>query len=36
MKVMKDIPSSFMRTRLHRDNECNPLSHSHMYFTMYT
>ena len=29
-KVMKDMPSSFMRTRVHRDNECNPLTHSHM------
>jgi hypothetical protein len=30
------MPSSFMRIRLHRDNECNPLAHSHIYFTMYT
>jgi hypothetical protein len=36
MKVMKDIPSSFMRIRVHRDNECNPSIHTHMYFIMYT
>jgi hypothetical protein len=36
IKVMKDMPSSFIIIRVHRDSECNPSSHSHMYFIMYT
>jgi hypothetical protein len=35
-KVMKDMSSSFMRIRVHRDNECNSSAHTHMYFIMHT
>jgi hypothetical protein len=35
-KVMKDVPSSCIIIRVHRDSECNPSAHSHMYFIMYT
>jgi hypothetical protein len=35
-KVMKDMPSSSIIIRVHRDSECNPSAHSHMYFIMYT
>jgi hypothetical protein len=35
-KVMKDKPSSFIIMRAHRDNECIPSVHSHLYFIMYT
>jgi hypothetical protein len=34
-KVMKDISSSFMRIRTHRDNTCNSFIHSYMYFMIY-
>jgi hypothetical protein len=36
MKVMKDISSSFIIIRVHRDNEYSFSVHSHMYFIMYT
>jgi hypothetical protein len=35
-KVMKDMPSSFIIIRVHRDNECSLSVHSHMYFIIYT
>jgi hypothetical protein len=35
-KVLKDTLSSFMRMEIHRYNECNPPSHTHMYFIMHT
>jgi hypothetical protein len=35
-KVMKDMPSSFIVIRVHRDCERSPSIHSHMYFIMYT
>jgi hypothetical protein len=35
-KIMKDVPSSFIIIRVHRDSECNPSAHSHIYFVMYT
>jgi hypothetical protein len=35
-KVMKDMPSSFIIIGVHRDGECNPSTHSHVYFIMYT
>jgi hypothetical protein len=34
-KVIKGT-SSFIRIRVHRDNECDPSAHAHMYFIMYT
>jgi hypothetical protein len=36
MKVMKDMPSSFIIIRVHRDNECSFSVHLHMHFIMYT
>jgi hypothetical protein len=33
---MKDMPSSSIIIQVHRDSECNPSVHSHMYFMMYT
>jgi hypothetical protein len=35
-KVMKDLPSSSMRIRVHRNNICNPYIHSYTYFMIYT
>jgi hypothetical protein len=35
-KVMKDMPSSFMRIRVYRDNECNSSARTHMYLIMQT
>jgi hypothetical protein len=34
-KVMKDLPSSFIIIRVHRNSECSFPVHSHMYFIMY-
>jgi hypothetical protein len=34
MKVMKDMPSSFITIRVHGDSECNPPACSRMYFLM--
>jgi hypothetical protein len=34
-KVMKDMPSSFIVIRIHRNSECSLPVHSHMYFIMY-
>jgi hypothetical protein len=35
-KVMKDMPSSFIMIKVHKNSECSPLVHSHMYFVMYS
>jgi hypothetical protein len=35
-KVMKDMPSSFMRIRVYKNNECNSSAHTHMYLIMHT
>jgi hypothetical protein len=35
-KFMKDMPSQFMRIRIHKDNACNLLAHIHMYFIIHT
>jgi hypothetical protein len=35
-KVMKDMPSSFIIIRVHRDNECSFSVHLHMPFIMDT
>jgi hypothetical protein len=35
-KVMKDLLSSFMRMKIHRDNACNSSAHTHIYFIMHT
>ena len=35
-KVMKDKPSSFIIMKVHRDSECSPSVHSHMYFIIRT
>jgi hypothetical protein len=36
INIIEDMPSLFIIIRVHRDSECNPSAHSHMYFIMYT